>query len=113
MWLEKTTRIRKIGNQELVSLAFVPNLNEDQLALHRDVEAVLQHCEIIAVAIRQGAIHEKTYREWADPAFLYLWKKLESYVIQLRTESKQPTAYKYFQELAEKWEKENPSEKRS
>ena len=67
------------------------------------VSAVLNHFEMVAVAIENGAFSEKIYKDWRRTPYVDAWAKAAPYITARRDRKKQPTAYEHFEELAKKW----------
>ena len=102
-WQKATRRFAHLTrNGGLTSLAS-ENLSKEQLEDRLLVGYLLNHCEVVAVAIRHGVFNERIYKDWNRSRYIESWDKAQGYIGDRRTKRHQPTAYIRFEELAKKW----------
>ena len=89
------------GGQGLLNL--VNPSNQDQIAQAVELAQYLNHCEFVAVAIKQKAMDEKTYKKWQRTAYVKTWEEAQAYVTARRLKRSQPSMYENFEALAKKW----------
>lgn len=70
------------------------------------VSVHLNHCELIAVAILNGAMDERMYKDWRFTTYVRTWEQAHAYITAKRTKLDQPKLYTNFQEVAERWRSE-------
>ena len=66
----------------------------------------LNHCELVAVAIQEKAMHEKMYKLNGRTAYVQTWVLARDYINERRNAPGRKTLYENFQRLAERWETE-------
>ena len=76
---------------------------DEQLHNRLVVASMLNHLELVAVAIKEGAFSEAIYENWNRSNYVDAWNKAESYVTERRKKADRPTAYINFEKLAQKW----------
>lgn len=81
----------------------------DQIDKSVKIAMYLGHCEFIAVAIKNKAMNETTYKDWNRSAYVRTWDNAKAYIVARRQKHNQPTLYEHFERLAEKWKEENRS----
>jgi len=66
----------------------------------------LNHCELVAVAIQEKAMHEEMYKLCGRTAYVQTWVLARDYIKERRNAPGRKTLYENFQRLAERWEQE-------
>ena len=104
----------ELGNSEWVSgkpkFGELTNNWSNSLARKQEPEdasvivSYLNHCELVAIAIQENAMHEEMYKLFRRTAYIRTWSLAKAYIKERRQTHK--TLYENFQRLAEKWESE-------
>jgi len=66
---------------------------------------VLNHCELIAIAIKNKSMDEELYKQWNANSYVHHWKSAASCVHARRQEMHQPNLYREFELLATRWDR--------
>ena len=105
-WQEEVRRFAEITNDKNHPRPLIALVDPQTDAEYQDrllVSALLNHFEMVAVAIKSGAFSGKIYKRWRRTPYVDAWEKAEPYISARRAAKKQPTAYEHFQKLAKKW----------
>ena len=86
-----------------------PKDNQDPT--FRSVYRVLQHYELVAVAIKNKSMDADLYKQWALTSFVNNWNRAASWVFARRRKSGQKTMYCEFEALANAWDPEKTTPK--
>lgn len=106
-WRERADLFQKVAIAgELMGLADTSKLNAAEMDQAHKVNAFLSHHELVAVAIRNKAIDEKTYKDWTGVVYLLIWEQAASYIFAVRKINQVPGAFVHFENLAKKWKKQ-------
>lgn len=96
------------GPQHLEGLLDAVQADEaspDQWGEYGDVIAYLNHCELVAVAIKDGAMDETMYQRFNQSAYVQAWNRAQEFIRTARNRKTQPTLFEHFEGLATKWQK--------
>ena len=66
---------------------------------------MLNHYELVAVAIKERAFSRAIYRRWNRTTYTRAWEHTQSFIQARREQRNQKTAYQNFERLAEKLKK--------
>jgi len=106
-WTEGSVLFGKLTSpedeQELLKLVSPKEQSEIEDAVK--ISAYLNLFELVAVAIKQDAMHEETYKDLQYTRFIKTWKHADAFITAKRNKSGQSTMYKNFEELATRWTK--------
>ena len=104
-WTEGSVLFGKLTSpgdeQELLKLVSPKEQSEIEDAVK--ISAYLNLFELVAVAIKQDAMHEETYKDLQHTRFIKTWKHADAFITAKRNKSGQSTMYKNFEELATRW----------
>ena len=84
-------------------LGLVNPKKPDELKSAALVSAYLNHCELVAVSIRNRAMDEQMYKHWRRTTYTRTWGRAEAYIAAKRRTLNQPTLYTNFEWLAKRW----------
>lgn len=74
----------------------------EEIKTKREIQAFLNHYELICLSIKRGILDEKFYRDWMRRAVVEHWNDVGELVAQLR-EGNTPLAFEHFEDIAVKW----------
>ena len=80
---------------------------EEEFSQRLLISAMLNHYEMVAVAIRQGAFSEAIYKDWNRSTYVAAWTRLRRYVPPRRDQIEQQSAWENFEDLATRWAQED------
>ena len=78
--------------------------SDEQISQLSEVTAYLNHCELVAVAIKSGALDETMYKMWNRSAYVLGWTRAHEYVADERRNKNHETLWKNFEDLAKQWD---------
>lgn len=96
----KFTQLRDAGH--LAKWADPNNTHTPESAVLR---AVLNRYELVAIGIKQGTIDEESYKRWCRTTLVKDWIECRPFVMQLRSNAKNPAYYCEVERLATDWAK--------
>lgn len=67
----------------------------------------LNHCELVAEAMQEKAMHEEMYKLCGRTAYVQTWVLARDYVKERRNAPSRKTLYENFQRLAERCQKDS------
>ncbi len=104
-WLELLVFFNSMTSPDRMQRIVTPE-NDDQRRDAVRLITVLNHYEIVAIAIEHQSIDEDIYKEWFRFPYVQFWEKAEPTVIEWRRQKNSPRAFVRFEHLAKRWKKE-------
>ena len=98
----RATARQTVTNPDYWNAVINPQRDQD-FSRRAAVVAFLNHHEMIAVAIKQGAVDEDLLKDWAHATYVHMWDISEVFVERWRGETKHKPALSNFKALAVKW----------
>ena len=95
------------SGQEGKLLRLVNPEEQDQIEDAVKIAAYLNLFELVAVAIKQDAMHEETYKQLQHTRFVKTWKHADAFITAKRNQKNQPSMYENFEKLATDWTKDS------
>lgn len=68
-----------------------------------DINRYLNHCELVAVSIRSGALDEEMYKKASQSQYVQAWFRYKEFIEHARTKKSQPSMFEHFEAVASKW----------
>lgn len=108
-WTEGNALFGKLtaSGQERELLELVNPKGQDQIENAVKIAAYLNLFELVAVAIKQNAMHEETYKQLQYTRFVKTWRNAHAFITAKRNQKSQPSMYENFEKLANDWMKNN------
>lgn len=91
------------NNEQFEELACKENEKDTQRRPH--ILNILNNYEFIALGVRTGAFHEKTYKRAFYGVLTRDWDSCEAFITALRRQQGSETLFQEFEALAKKWKK--------
>lgn len=106
-WLQSLKSFSVVAPEERIAIirkkgTLAPN--ERQVLL--GFTTVLNHYEMVAIAIERKIIDEAMYKNWFRQSYVHIWRKAESSVSEWRLNKEEPKAFIKFEQLAQQWDNE-------
>lgn len=67
------------------------------------LRGILNRYELVAIGIRKGIIHERSYKDWCRRTYVQDWIECKGFVTQLRKNRGSSVYFCEFEKLAKKW----------
>ena len=94
-----------IAKKELLTILSPRNGNDYEK--RRKVRELLNHYELLAIAIETETIDEDFVKQYQRSTTIETWKNAEELIIEIRKRTENENAFIHFARLAEKWEKDH------
>lgn len=106
-WQKAVSRFRKLTGHPRHPRPLMKLLDEPKTKRQfKDrilISSMLSQLEAVAVGLDRGVFSEKVYKTWNKTNVIRFWDTAESFIIERRNRSNQPTAFVQFERLAKKW----------
>lgn len=100
-WPKRLVQLWKITSKTDKELVGIVADRSEEVS---QVTAVLNHMEMVAIAIRNHAIDEKIYKEWHAPVYVGMWDRSEAFIKAFReNRAASHDAFIEFEMLAARW----------
>jgi hypothetical protein len=97
---ERTNFVRLREDGHLAKWAEPTETASDNAAV---IRATLNRYELVAIGIKQSAFDRALYKMWCRTTLVKDWMACKPFVMQLRQNSRVPTYFCEFEDLARRW----------
>ena len=103
----RATARQTVTNTDYWSAVVNPQKTED-FERRGIVVTFLNHHEMIAIAIKQQAVDESLFKDWAHATYVHSWDISKGFIGHWKDTTKHNMGLSNFKELAEKWRESLP-----